>query len=52
MVLALTCLYFIAYAAPKPTGMPSPMKANPPSCQHPMVSIYVTFNLLPMLLPL
>ncbi len=29
---APTFLYFIWKAAPRPMGMPSPMKANPPSC--------------------
>ena len=35
----LTFLYFIWKAAPRPIGIPSPMKANPPSCVDKRLSV-------------
>ena len=34
-----TFLYFIWKAAPRPIGIPSPMKANPPSCTKERLSV-------------
>ena len=35
----LTFLYFIWKAAPRPMGIPSPIKANPPSCTKAQLSV-------------